>query len=325
MPTYVRTQEVTHPVGLDGEVRIGVFDGDLRLRAIDGDQASVRITFSIRAESEGDADRILQDGQFDILRQPGMLSVRERKQVLSFEGVGPALSRLFGGGEGRIGASLEADLPAGARIQVEGVSADLDASGFTGAQKYQTVSGDLSIGEAGGSLKVDTVSGDLNVQGGAPIELRIHAVSGDVRIVTPLLRALRAGSVSGDMNVEAALDPRGEFSIQTVSGDLSFGLAGAAVFDVRSLSTDISSEIDYRLEGRADRRRVIIGRGGPNVVFSTMSGDLTIERPRRIEAPLPADAAAPAGSTEVMDVLGALERGEIDVDEAARRLGPSGS
>lgn len=317
MPTYVRAQEVDHTVGITGEVRIGVFDGDVRIRAVAGDRATVRITFTIRAASEQEADRIMAEAQFDVARQPGVLSVREQKRVLVLDGVGSALSRLFGG-DRRIEASLEAELPAGSRLQVEGVSADVEATGLLGDQRYQTVSGDLSIAEAGGSVRVDSVSGDVNVAAAAPIEVRVQAVSGDVRVVAAQLRALRAGSVSGDVTLEAALDPGGAFSVQTVSGDLSVGLAGAATFDVRSVSTDISSEIDYRLEGRADRRRVIIGSGGPNVVFSTMSGDLSVERPRRIQVP----ASAPAPAREpMMDVLGALERGEIDVDEAARRLG----
>ena len=68
-----------------------------------------------------------------------------------------------------------------------------------------------------------------------------------------------------------------------MSGDLSIGLIGSAVFEVRGLSTDISSNIDHRVEGRLDRRRVVIGSGGPQFIFNSMSGDLSIRRPRRVK------------------------------------------
>ncbi len=59
-----------------------------------------------------------------------------------------------------------------------------------------------------------------------------------------------------------------------------------------------------------------------------MSGDLSIRRPRRV-TPLAPDArpSAPTATLRAPDeaeqlaVLQALERGEIDVDEASRRLG----
>jgi hypothetical protein len=92
--------------------------------------------------------------------------------------------------------------------------------------------------------------------------------------------------------------------------------------------------MDHRLEGRMDRRRVVIGDGTPTFVFSSMSGDVLIRRPRRLEqgalaqvvAPQPpAQPGTPRGGAAARDaasleVLRALERGEIDVDEAARRL-----
>ena len=115
----------------------------------------------------------------------------------------------------------------------------------------------------------------------------------------------------------------GEHRLETVSGDVSFGLVGGATFDVRGLSTDISADVDHRVEGRADRRRLIIGDGVPNVVFSSMSGDIRIRRPRRLASSTP-DAAGSSrpddASPRSLAILRALERGEIDVDEATRRL-----
>jgi hypothetical protein len=91
---------------------------------------------------------------------------------------------------------------------------------------------------------------------------------------------------------------------------------------VRGMSTDIHSALPHRLEGRADRRRLVLGDGAATMAFNSMSGDLAVTRSR--QRPRPAEASmAPAAPTadERSEILGALERGEIDVDEAMRRLG----
>ena len=84
-----------------------------------------------------------------------------------------------------------------------------------------------------------------------------------------------------------------QYRIDTVSGDLSIALIGGAVFEVRGISSDVSSDLDHRIEGHQDRRRVTVGAGGPEVLFNSMSGDLAIHRPRRLDhMPAPAGACA---------------------------------
>jgi hypothetical protein len=129
--------------------------------------------------------------------------------------------------------------------------------------------------------------------------------------------------VSGDIQLEAELDADGDFRAETVSGDLSVGLVGSATFEIHGLSTDVSSDLDHRLEGQIDRRRLIIGNGIPRLVYNSMSGDVRIRHPRRIAprvAAAPPAEPSPAQQEAQLEVLRALERGEIDVDEATRRL-----
>ena len=114
-----------------------------------------------------------------------------------------------------------------------------------------------------------------------------------------------------------------------MSGDLNLGVVGGATIEVRGLSTDVEATVPHRAEGTADRRRYIVGEGGAALSFRWMSGDILLRSPRRIDAeperpadearPKPAAASAPADAAQLA-VLRALERGEIDVDEAARRL-----
>ncbi len=316
MATYVRTQTIDHPVGEKGTVFLSVTEGDVRARGVPGVDTHIRATFAIRAASEAEADRIFGQVQLRVARGDGELSVGDEGGGAS---LGTIMSRLFRG-NGHTDVTVEAEVPAGARFKLTSVSADAVVSGMRGDQRYRTVSGDLQLTDIGGSVRLDAVSGDAKLRTDAPVAVQAQGVSGDVSITTPILRALRATTVSGDVEVEGELDPHGDFRVETVSGDLVVGLVGSAIFEVHGISTDVHSELDHRLEGQVDRRRLIIGSGGPRVAFNSMSGDVNVRRPRRISPVQRPTQPEPA--TE-LEILRALERGEISVDEATRRLAGS--
>jgi hypothetical protein len=324
MATFVRTQSIAHQIGERGRLVLKVTSADVRLKGVPGDEASVRATFEIRASSDEEADGVFEQIKLRVDAGGGQLTVEERDGA---SGIATAIARLLGG-RGRVDLNVEAQLPHAAELRVEGVTADVQAQGLRGDQRYATVSGDLYLTDLGGSVRVNSVSGDVTVRASEPLDLRVEAVSGDLSAIAPRLDGLRASSVSGDIEIEGELGG-GEFRVETVSGDLTVGLVGGASFQVRGLSTDIHSDLDHRIEGQRDRRRVLVGGGGPEFAFSSMSGDLDIRRPRRVEAARvevhdagPRPAAGPAPSAEEqLAVLRALEAGEIDVEEATRRLG----
>jgi hypothetical protein len=320
MGSYVRTQSIDHIVGERGRVSLDVIAADVRVRGMAGDEAHIRATFEISASSDADADRIFDAVQLRVNRASGELTVEEHEGNHS---VGSVIGRLFGVG-GQYELTVEAELPTAAQLQLTAVSSDVDATNLRGEQRYKTVSGDLSVSQGGGSVRLESVSGDATVRADEALSIQSQGVSGDLNITVPILRSLKANTVSGDVEVEAQLAKDGDFRVETVSGDLSVGLVGDATFEIRGLSTDVSSELDHRLEGQVERRRLIVGSGGPRLAFSSMSGDVRVRRPRRLSAEAqPAELAAEptAGEKQAeLDILRALERGEIDVDEATRRL-----
>lgn len=325
MGTYVRTQSIDHNVGETGRISLNITSGDVRVRGIPGGEAHIRATFEISASSDADADRIFETAQLQVNREDGSVSIEESDG--SHHSVGSMIGRLFAG-SGHYELTVEADVPIAAQLHLTAVSSDVTVSDLRGEQRYHTVSGDISVNNSGGSVRLETVSGDATVRADEALAVQAQSVSGDLNITSPLLRSLRANTVSGDIQLEAELSAEGDFRAETVSGDLSIGLVGSATFEIHGLSTDVSSELDHRLEGQIDRRRLIIGSGGPRLVFNSMSGDVDIRHPRRISArpaaPKPAPEPTPAEQASQLDVLRALERGEIDVDEATRRLAGGG-
>jgi hypothetical protein len=321
MGTYVRTQSIEADIGASGHLGIRTTASDTRIRAIEGGTARVRATFQISADSEADADRIYAEYQLRVARDGGSLDVEEPRNAQG--GIAEAVGRLLGRA-GRVDVEIDVEAPAACELRFEGVSADVTADGLRGEQRYQSVSGDLLLTNVAGELRINGVSADVTVRGADALALRNNAVSGDLSAMAPRFAALQANSVSGDVEIEGAFDARGDHRLETVSGDVTIGLLGGATFDVRGMSTDISCRLPHQLSGQAERRRLIVGDGSAQVRFSSMSGDLSVVEPRRLAAPRTsvapsAQESEPHGVGSI-EILRALERGEIDVEEASRRL-----
>ena len=339
MATYVRQQEIRHRIGPAGRFQLKVTDGEVRIRPAEGDEVRLRATFEIGAGSDEEADRVLDvaklivssgDSYLDV-QAPGDGQLGGLTQALGLPD--RSTLRRWITGSPRVELSVDVEAPARCELRIDTVSGDLVVHGMRGEQRYNTVSGDQYLTEIGGSVRSNSVSGDGTMRADEPIRVRAESVSGDLSVTSPRLEELRLTTVSGDLEIGGELARSGEHRIESVSGDLLFGLIGSATFDVRGISTDIQAEMAHRLEGRMDRRRVVIGTGEPTIVFSSMSGDVVVRNPRRLERQIASQSALQATratqssaekapmSEEAIEVLRALERGEIDVEEASRRLG----
>jgi len=327
MPRIVREQAIEHSIGPAGRFRLRVTDPVVRLRTIPGGVARVQVRFELSADSEAGADEAFERVRYDVHAGAGVLEVVEPKLVGTAVG---SIARIFGIGSPRIATSVVVEVPAGAEVDVEGVSSDIDAAGPRGRQQYRSVSGDLRLVDVGGDLRVRGVSSDISLRAEAPVRLELNTVSGDVSAVAPRFDALRIMTVSGDVDLEGALTSAAESRIETVSGDLQLGVVGGVTIEVRALSSDVDVSLPHRTEGTRDRRRYVIGDGSASVVFRSMSGDLSAHAPRRLSPipPAPSEPPAPpispseppARPNPHLAILLALERGEISVDEAVSRL-----
>jgi hypothetical protein len=327
VPTYVRTQEIEHEVGPRGVVSIGATDADIRIRGVDGDIARIRATYEIVATSDAGADETFRAVQLRVERGPGSLTAEEPKRHGGGRGLRGVLANLIDG-DPLTEMSIEAEVPIACSLRADTVSGDMTATSLIGQQRYNTVSGDLLITAAGGEVTTNAVSGDVTLRADADLSLRTNSVSGDLSAVAPTFRSLRANAVSGDLELEGAFAAGGDHRIDTVSGDLHVGLVGGATIEVRGLSTDVASTLPHELKGRLDRRWMVIGDGASQITFNSMSGDVRVAGPRRRDAGPSANRPAPptaASQASDLEVLQALERGEIDVEEATRRLSRSES
>jgi hypothetical protein len=246
---------------------------------------------------------------------------------------------------------LMVELPRGASVVVDSVSGDLVVDRLSGDQRYRTTSGDVTLRAVSGRLSVEAASGDVDIRASGTAELTVRTVSGDVEMRAGTVSSVRAATTSGDLRIAGRFAGSGPFSIETVSGDGLLAPAGDVQIQMTSVTGDLTSEFEGPTVTRG-RRSLTIGRSGPIITFRSMSGDLHVVHPipEATHEPEPDDApggsarsvggaggletdsatlaAKPAGNGAIaaayedarLRILRSLERGEITVDEAERRL-----
>ena len=308
---YRDPAEIRHRIGATGAFNLSNVSGDIRIRGGEGDEAVVR------ARGRGRSEWL----PLNVRRSEGMLSIE-------VDAKGPGFMGFMG--RNNVEVEFDIDLPRGTRVDINSVSADLDASGMVGDQSYRTVSGDIVLARTGGRLNVTTVSGDAEVSADEPMEADVNSTSGDLQVAGPLLRATKLRTVSGDVEVRGGFEAGAMHGIETVSGDC----------DIES-STGLTVEVRKGIDLGGGPKQRVVGDGAARLRFRSLSGDLHVtgmggekavkERPYTPPAP-PAPAAftppappappAPASyAANSLEILQALERGEIDIEEAQRRLG----
>lgn len=328
---------IEHEVGPTGLIAIRLHSSSVRLRGVDG--TAVRVT-----DPTGSLERSVR-----IERAPGSLSIRATHTDRSFS-IGRASVDIVAG---RHVPDLQIDVPHEATVVIETASGDVAVDGLTGDQRYRTASGEIDLRDVAGQVALDGVSGDVVMQIAGPSSIAARTVSGDLRIRGDHdLAASRIATTSGDVWLEGRFTGPGPFSIETVSGDTTLVPGGGVRLEIKSVTGDVRSAVPSTSEGGRGARTVVVRGGGPTLAIRSLSGDVRIVEASRsdrstaaIEAPVapvapsapvapvapaapnpphtPESPQAPAPSAlpnDSMAILQALERGEIDVDEASRRL-----
>lgn len=327
MTTTTRST-MEHAIGSEGLLAIRLRDGELHLRAVDGEVVRLR---EVNDHDLGD--------MFAIDAASGSLSLKAGRGLEIV--VGPRTMRR---GSGRHTPELEIDVPRRATVVVEATSGDIEADGLLGDQRYRTASGDVTLRAVSGKLSIEAVSGDIDITATGDADVTARSVSGDVSLRAARLSGIQLTSTSGDLKVAGQLVGSGPFAIETVSGDGLFAPAGDVQVEMTTVTGDLSSDLEGRQTSERGRRAFAVGSNGPVVSFQSMSGDLHIARPSRVDhpsrlaAPEPPTAAptaaahaatgAPSANGAIaaaydearLRILRSLERGEIDVAEAGRRL-----
>jgi DUF4097 and DUF4098 domain-containing protein YvlB len=303
MTAETRRATIDHAIGPTGRFTVKVATADVSLGPSPDDHVRVRT-------SDG---RTLPD-DFEIATGDGTVSIR---QVGRFLGISV-------GGDRSIG--LEVEVPATAEVIVQTASGAVAVTGLTGDQQYRTASGDIRLEQAAGRIATESVSGDVAIGVDGTVELIVKTVAGDVGIDGDRIERVRLTTTSGDIRLTSSLGA-GPHAIETLSGDALIATNSGIRVQARTISGDLRSDLPHTSDGMMGRRSLTVGDGTVELSFRSVSGDLRVADPARVHGrearsvvPTAQSPAATEEDDRRLEILRALERGEIDIAAAGERL-----
>ena len=338
-PTTTRSR-LEHRLGAEGLFSIRVRHGDIHLRGIDGD------TMVISERHGRDLEHL-----FDIDLADGSASLGEllgNKRHGGSPDVEIDLPRRATVVVETSSGDLEVDELTGDQ-RYRTASGDLRFRGVQGRLSIDVHSGDIDIttvGEADVNLK--TLSGDVELRAGTLRSLNVNSTSGDLKAAGRLAGPgpFSIESVSGDVLLAPAGDLRIE--LHTVSGDLTSDVEGVVdhgrgrrsiaigsdgpLLNVRSTSGDVRVVKAVPVNGTNQGRGLRFAlkdepateraeRSGPTAPVETAAAEPAPAAAADAGEVLHANGAIAAAYDDArMRILRSLERGDIDVAEATRRL-----
>lgn len=283
--------------------------------------ATVAFTAQAADERQVDERRPLRaDGEVRVSNIAGEINVVgwDRNEVRVSGRLGRDVERLeFTGGEAsvevrviiprrchncRADADLTIHVPVRARMEVEAVSADVNAKGVDGTLRLKSVSGDVAVESRSTDLSLKSVSGDVVTTGsgekarieaktvsgsvrvsGATGEVRAGSVSGDVEVRGGRVARLEVESTSGNAEYDGPLAAGGSYEFESVSGGVELRISGSrdATYDISTFSGDIDNDFGPKPRrtseyGPGRELRFTEGKGAARVRMNTLSGSIVL-------------------------------------------------
>jgi len=209
-----------------------------------------------------------------------------------------------------------------------------------------TVSGDIDASQLSGTLVARTTSGNAKVAASRLRRFSINSVSGDFTLETPLLNDehCNAKTVSGDLNLQLPSDAGATVQLKSISGNVSCELpaeiikagrrhwqgrinGGGGNVEMNSVSGDLRILRSVRgwSDGPGPDNNTDWTPTPPEVLHAAdeSHGDsgMATDVQSAAESDAVEEPAGEGGPDPTAEILGALERGEITVEEAMEKLG----
>lgn len=242
----------------DGQIHVNTVRGEIRV--VGWAESRVAVQGSLDDNSE----------EFVFRRDGDTIVIEDRLARGSFRGGS--------------GTDLTIRVPAGSRLRVSVVSADLDVHDVTGSLRLTTVSGAVEGSNLGDDVEITTVSGQVRLAADAA-NLNVRSTSGRLLVnnAAPLIRG-RFASVSGAIEVSTPVGAEADLEIENVSGRVTLSLVGQvdAALDIvagpggriRNQLTD-TAPVRPRY-GPGERLEQTLGNGSGYVRVSTVSGAIQL-------------------------------------------------
>lgn len=240
----------------------------------------------------------------------------------------PGASRVIRSGgaasAGDMGARLDIDIEAPREMSAMAVAL-ASGSGETSADaiacralRLVVASGNVRVRDIAGEVRIQSASGDVEASGIAG-EVSVRTASGDVAIVAHAACRLAVETASGDVRLRA-LEPL-DGLVRTVSGDVLAELAERHGWGLDFRTVTGSAAVPPRYGSAGRKAWVATGSSGlaGSLKARTVSGELRVIDLAAAHGAGEASTKRPPASSRD-DILRAVERGDLGVDDALRLL-----
>ncbi|HEX6928818.1 MAG TPA: DUF4097 family beta strand repeat-containing protein [Gammaproteobacteria bacterium] len=200
------------------------------------------------------------------------------------------------------GTHLNITVPAASRLEVNGVSSEVDIRGVQGRVRADTISGDISADGAASEYALESISGNVRLEGtgddariqtstisgdirigNAEGELDVESISGNVYISDSTFTRIEGANTSGDIDITGRFLEGGTFRFKAISGDITLKFVNepSGVFDITTFSGGIDNDFGpepQRTGKYAPGMELKFREGDAETSFrvNTLSGDISL-------------------------------------------------
>ena len=184
----------TRSANPDAQVEIDVISGSIQITGWDREEIAIKGTVGDDVEA---LDISTSDGRISI-----DLDIPDN----------------WGNRHKNIDVDLEISVPKGIRLEVETISARIDATNLSGTVDLASISGGIAVSGALERASVETVSGGIEIHG-EQTRFETESVSGSIHL-TGATERVEASTVSGQIKVSGESVERAQF--ESVAGRIEF-------------------------------------------------------------------------------------------------------
>ncbi len=252
---------------------------------------------------------------------------------------------IFGRGNKEAIAEVEYALrvPRATRLTARAVQGPLRISGLRGAIEVSSVHGPVAVSDCEGAVRAEATNGHVELTQVAG-QVEVYTANGGIAFRGGHPQSVTAETVNGLISVEP-LASGTDVRARTVNGELALTLAAGVAAELEASGVMLRTHFETPHQPTASGRggwRGVVGDGTPSahVAYSTVNGTLVVRgdgvaappatvaqaawQPSPPPPPPPAPPPPPppqvARPRTNMEILEAVDRGEISVEEAVKLM-----
>ncbi len=231
-------------------------------------------------------------------------------------------------------------VPAACAVRAKTVNGSVRMNGLSNKSEATAVNGSVHLAQLSGRIEASAVNGSLHADGIAG-DADLSTVNGSLDLRDTRVHTLDARTVSGSLRAALVVNPEGTYAFSSTNGNCDVIIAADSRCTVSMQAVNGGVKVDLPHHTISSEMRPAFSRwqgevngGGAPISFKTVNGRLRVSsdgqhgdaEPQREACaadaqPSPQAARAePQAAANTMDILRAVERGELSVESAMQKI-----